>query len=66
MAKIKVTPSSGNVFADLGLDGAEELNVKAELALKVGAVIRKRGINQTTASQLTGISQPDISRLLRG
>lgn len=66
MAKIKVTSSSGNVFDDLGLADASELNVKAELALKVGAVIRKRAISQTLAAQLTGISQPDISRLLRG
>lgn len=66
MAKINVTRSSGNVFADLGLPDADELNVKAELALKVGEVIRKRGITQTLAAQMTGISQPDISRLLRG
>lgn len=66
MAKIKVTRSSGNVFADLGLPDVEELDVKAELAIKVAEVIRKRGLTQTIVAQMTGISQPDISRLLRG
>jgi hypothetical protein len=32
----KVTPSSGNVFADLGLPDAEELDLKAKAALSTG------------------------------
>ncbi len=34
--EITVTPSSGNVFADLGLPDAEDLLAKANLALHIG------------------------------
>jgi len=33
--KIKAVPSSGNVFADLGLKDAEERLAKAELAIRM-------------------------------
>jgi predicted XRE-type DNA-binding protein len=65
MAK-RITESSGNVFADLGLADAEALDLKAELAMMLGRVMKLLGINQTEASELTGISQPDLSRFLRG
>lgn len=62
----KVTASSGNMFADLGLADAEDLSLKAGLALTIGEVIRKRGLKQVEAAEITGISQPELSRLLRG
>ena len=37
--KITATPSSGNVFADLGLPDAEDLLAKANLALHMRRVI---------------------------
>ena len=66
MARNKVTESSGNVFADLGFADAEELGLKAELALILGRVMKLLDVNQTEAAELTGISQPDLSRFLRG
>jgi predicted XRE-type DNA-binding protein len=61
-----VTPSSGNVFADLGFAEPEEHRLKAGLVTKLGDVIRARRLTQTAAARLTGISQPDLSKLLRG
>lgn len=66
MTKRATTPSSGNVFADLGLAGAADLNLKAELAIKLREIMRRRGLSQTAAARITGVSQPDLSRLLRG
>ena len=66
MAEEKITAGSGNVFADLGLPDAEEHLLKAGLVMKLDQVIRARGLNQTAAAKLTGVSQPDLSRLLRG
>ena len=59
-------PSSGNVFADLGLPDAEEHLVKAGLVAKIAAIIRQRGMNQTTAAQAMGIDQPKVSAMLTG
>ncbi len=41
---IKVTLSSGNVFADLNLPNPEERLVKATIALSIGELIEKRGL----------------------
>jgi predicted XRE-type DNA-binding protein len=58
--------SSDNVFRDLDLPDAEELNVKAGLAIELGQLIRKRGLTQTQAAAALGIDQPRVSALLRG
>lgn len=63
---VAVRHSSGNVFADLGLPDAKNLSLKADLALKIGRVMKAQGLNQTKAAELAGVSQPDISRILRG
>ena len=64
--EITVTPSSGNVFADIGLEDADELLIKADLALSIAAIIKQRGLNQTAAARALGIDQPKVSRLVRG
>jgi len=61
-----VTPSSGNVFADMGLEDADELLIKADLAISIAAIIKRRGLNQTAAAKVLGIDQPKVSRLMRG
>jgi len=38
--------SSGNVFRDLGLPDADELDIKANLAIKIGKIIAQRGLSQ--------------------
>ena len=58
--------SSGNVFADLGVPNPEEALAKAELASKIGALIRDRKLTQARAAKLLGIDQPKVSNLLRG
>lgn len=57
---------SGNIFADLDLPNAEELDIKANLALEIGQLIRRRGLTQTQAAAVLGIDQPRVSALLRG
>jgi predicted XRE-type DNA-binding protein len=58
--------SSGNIFADLDLPNAEELNTKATLAARIVVLIQKRGLTQAKAAQLMGIDQPKVSDLNRG
>ena len=40
--------------------------MKAELVSRIDDIIRKRGVTQTETARLLGLSQPDVSRLLRG
>lgn len=64
--EIEVTESSGNVFADLGLDNPDELKLKAKIAASINAIIQQRGLKQAEASKILNISQPQISALSRG
>ena len=58
--------SSGNVYADIGFPGPVEAQAKAELARKLGSIIKHRQLSQTATAKLLGIDQPKVSRLLRG
>ncbi len=59
-------PSSGNVFADIGMADAEEHLIKAGLVVKIDQIIRQRGLTQTAAAQAMGIDQPKVSAMLAG
>ena len=62
----KHTIGSGSVFADLGLPDADELLVKADLAIRISEIIDERGLTQAEAAELLGIDQPKVSALVRG
>ena len=63
---MKITKSSGNVFADLGLPAAGERLVRARLAAEIARVIAGRKLTQRAAAALMGIDQPKVSHLLHG
>lgn len=52
-----------NVLDALGIEGAEELGTKVELAMKINSIIEKRHLNQAAAAALLGIQQPKVSAL---
>jgi predicted XRE-type DNA-binding protein len=60
-----VTPSSGNVFADLGLPAADEELAKTDLAFEINRVIEERGLTQMEAAAIMGIDQPKVSAVAR-
>ena len=62
----KIERGSGNVFADLGRPDADAQLLKAELVTRLDEIIRRRRLTQVQAAELLGLSQPDVSRLLRG
>ena len=66
--KLKVTPSTGNVFRDLGFrrEEAEHLLVRADLMIEVQKIIASRKLKQNAAAKLLRVSQPRVSDLLRG
>ena len=63
---MKIIKSSGNVFADLGLPGAEERLLKARLAAEIARAIAGRRLTQAPAAELMGIDHPKLSHLLHG
>lgn len=64
--KNPVYPSSGNVFADLGLPDAEEYFAKSKLAIKILKIVNARRLTQAATGKILGIPQPKVSALLRG
>lgn len=66
--KVKVTPSTGNVFRDLGFrrEEAEHLLIRADLMIQVQKLIASRRLKQREAARVLGVSQPRVSDLLCG
>ena len=54
-----------NVLVDLGFEDAEELTAKATLAVKFNELLEKRGLSQTEAAAITGMTQPKVSQVRR-
>lgn len=64
-AVIKVERGSGNVFADLGLPNAAELDTKVRLAMAINRLLEARSLSQVAAAKILGINQPTVSALGR-
>jgi len=59
--------SRGNVFADIGLENAEEELTKARLTRAIAKAIKRRRFNnQSEVAAALDIDQPKVSKLLRG
>ena len=61
-----VTRGSGNIFADIGLKNPEELLAKAQIVSAIADLIEAKGLSQQEAGKLVRLTQPQISRLMRG
>jgi predicted XRE-type DNA-binding protein len=66
MTSKRITKSTGNVYADLGIKNAEEHALKAELVHQIAAALKEEGLNQTEAARRLRIAQPDVSKMLHG
>jgi predicted XRE-type DNA-binding protein len=63
---LEMEPSTGNVFADLGVADSREHFVKAGLVLRIDGIIRRRKLTQAAAAEILGIDQPKVSAMLSG
>ncbi len=57
---------SSNVFADLGYSDPDTHLLKAQLVSRIDEIMTDKKLTQVQAAQAMGISQPDVSRLLKG
>ena len=60
----RVIPSSGNVFADMGLPDAAELDTKARLGAAINRIVARRRLTQAEVAVALEINQPKVSALL--
>lgn len=68
MDNITITQSSGNVFLDLGFPPAEAevMKLRAEVMIRLEQHLRAQGWTQAEAARRLGVTQPRISRLMKG
>ena len=68
MAKLEITESSGNVFADLGFSPDESANLlfRSTLMARLTKIVIDRGLTQVDAAKLFGVTQPRVNLLLKG
>jgi len=64
----EITPSSGNVFEDLGFEGgeAENLRVRARLMAPLERYVKERDLTQMEAAKELDTTQARISELVNG
>ena len=64
----KITPSTGNVFEDLGFpkEETENLRVRSALMATIRTILEEDGLTQAQAAELFGVTQPRVSDLVRG
>lgn len=63
---IECEEGSGNVFADLGLDEADELFTRAQIGFHVFTLVKQRKLKQREIARLLSIAQPEVSHLMNG
>lgn len=59
---------SGNVFVDLGFDPAEAevMKLRTEVMIRIERLLETKGWTQAEAARRLGVTQPRISRLMKG
>ena len=57
---------SGNVFADLELENADELLARAQIGVEVLKILRGKKLKQREIAELFGIKQAEVSHLMNG
>ena len=60
---MKREKSSGNIFADFGLENAEELQLRSDLACVILKIQKNRKITQQQLAEILGTQQSEISAL---
>jgi predicted XRE-type DNA-binding protein len=63
--KIDFRESTGNVFADLGLDDAEELHTRGKIGFYIVELLKNKNMKQREISGLLGIKQAEVLHLSR-
>ena len=63
---IDYTQSSGNVFADMGLPDADELQFKSDLLIRIQIILDERGLSDTQAAATLSLAPALVDALRHG
>lgn len=63
---IEFEKSTGNIFADLGLDNPEELQARGMIGFHVVELLKSKEMKQRQIAELLEIKQAEVSHLLNG
>ena len=64
--KEKEPITTDNIFADLGLEDADEMITRSDLLSEVVSLIRNSHLTQKEIARILGISAPKVSALMTG
>jgi predicted XRE-type DNA-binding protein len=62
----KSIDGSGNIFADLELEDADELFTRGKIGIQVIRLLKRRNLKQREIGEILDISQPEVSHLMNG
>ncbi len=61
-----VAKSDCDVYTALGYADSNDMVIKARLVTEIREIIKNRGLTQQQAAEILGLTQPKVSRLLKG
>src|SRR2546423_15374587 len=64
--EIEMYEGSGNVYADLELEDADELLTRSQIGFLVFKILENRKLKQREIASVLAIAQPDESHLMNG
>jgi predicted XRE-type DNA-binding protein len=65
-SNIEFELSSGNVFADIGFDNAEEMLLKSELVRQINKTIQERELTSIQTRDMLNLDEEMLSKLSKG
>lgn len=63
---MKKPKTARSAYHELAFPDADEMLIKAQLAIKITEILRERGWTQQRAAKALGLTQPKLSRMLNG
>ena len=65
-SEIEFERSSGNIFADLGFDNAEEMHTRGLIGCHVVELLKQKNMKQRELAEILNVKQTEVSHLLNG
>jgi predicted XRE-type DNA-binding protein len=66
MSTKHVTPSGGNIFADLNIPDAENEKLRLHLLAAIREWVNESNLTQTEAAEAMGVKQPTLNDAIKG